>query len=322
MSMALVKTSLAVVMVASLVGCNENDNAMTSTSTKVICGVGQTQQKQACVDVPLTVLTVSPNLITHKQKTKITVLGKNLPSTAIFSLQNSVCESPIEQSATGFSQWCTPQQVGSVKLTVKYKKDVEAGKVMFSITVDPEILVTGLLNDTGISQCANDSTLFADCSAANLGGWFGLNQDGQTGRDVLAAKGKLTKVGGGDAGFDFTKISATGQKLPANALVWSCVLDNHTGLLWEVKTIDGGLHDTTKTYTWYNSDANTNGGTVGYENGGNNTQAFTQMVNQQGLCGYKDWYLPDYDELKSIINYGKFNPAIDTNYFRVSGLNG
>ena len=174
---------------------------------------------------------------------------------------------------------------------------------------------TGLLNDTGITQCANDTTIFADCSAANLGGWFGLNQDGQTGRDVLAATGQLTKVGAGDAGFDFTKISATGQKLPANALTWSCVLDNQTGLMWEVKTNDGGLHDTTKTYTWYNTDATTNGGFEGYENSGNNTQAFTQAVNAQGLCGYNDWYVPDHDELKSLVNYGKFSPSIDTNYF-------
>ena len=47
----------------------------------------------------------------------------------------------------------------------------------------------------------------------------------------------------------------------------------------------------------------------------NNTQAFTQAVNAQGLCGYNDWYVPDHDELKSLVNYGKFSPSIDTNYF-------
>ena len=174
---------------------------------------------------------------------------------------------------------------------------------------------TGKLNDTGITQCANRNTVFADCSATSLGGWFGLNQDGEVGRDALASKGQLTKVGGGDGGFDFTKIGATGQKLPANATEWSCVLDNHTGLMWEVKTDDGGLHDKDNTYQWYNSDISTNGGAVGYENDGKNTQAFTHAVNAQGLCGYTDWRLPEKQELQSIVNYGKESPAIDGAYF-------
>ncbi len=174
---------------------------------------------------------------------------------------------------------------------------------------------SGFLNDTGIAQCANDNTVFADCSAANLGGWFGLNQDGETGRDFLAIKGTLSKTGAGDAGFDFTKISATGQKLPTTATEWSCVLDNHTGLLWEIKTNDGGVRDKDFIYTWYNPDVSTNGGTVGYENGGYNTQAFVQATNQQALCGYNDWRLPSKQELHSILDIGKFNPSVDSIYF-------
>lgn len=171
------------------------------------------------------------------------------------------------------------------------------------------------LNDTGITQCANDNIVFADCSADSLGTWFGLNQDGEIGRDFLAVNGLLTKVGAGDAGFDFTKISAAGQKLPANATVWSCVLDNHTGLMWEAKTNDGGLYDKDNTYQWYNQDTSTNGGKVGYENGGNNTQAFSQAVNAKALCGYTDWRLPSKQELHSIVNYGKYHPSIDSTYF-------
>ena len=103
--------------------------------------------------------------------------------------------------------------------------------------------------------------------------------------------------------------------MPANATEWSCVQDNHTGLMWEVKTDDGGLRDKDNVYTWYNTDATTNGGFEGYANNGNNTQAFVVAVNAQGLCGYKDWYLPDVEELRSIVNYGKYNPAIDLAYF-------
>jgi PKD repeat protein len=182
--------------------------------------------------------------------------------------------------------------------------------VTYTCSEIPQTVVSGLLNDTGITQCSNENSWFADCTADTLGDWFGLNQDAQVGRDALAAKGQLSKVGAGDAGFDFTKISATGQKLPANTTEWSCVLDNHTGLMWEVKTDDGGLRDKDNTYTWYN--LNINGGNAGSEN---NTQAFAQAVNAQGLCGHGDWRLPSKQELHSIVNYGKYNPAIDSTYF-------
>ncbi|HNA22009.1 MAG TPA: DUF1566 domain-containing protein, partial [Agitococcus sp.] len=129
----------------------------------------------------------------------------------------------------------------------------------------------------------------------------------------------LAKTGAGDAGFDFTKISATGLPLPASATEWSCVQDNHTGLMWEVKTDDGGLRDKDNYYTWYNTNAATNGSYAGTENGGKNTQAFVQAVNAQdngqGLCGHSNWRLPTKQELHSIVNYGKYNPAIDTAYF-------
>ncbi|HMY00826.1 MAG TPA: DUF1566 domain-containing protein, partial [Agitococcus sp.] len=156
--------------------------------------------------------------------------------------------------------------------------------------------------------------------------------DAQLGRDALAAKGQLSKVGGGDAGFDFTKISATGAALPANATQWSCVQDNHTGLMWEVKTDDGGLRDKDNSYTWYNPNAASNGGFEGYQDYRDwdtsytqsscgdslskcNTQAFAQTVNAQGLCGHNDWRLPNFEELRGIVNYNKYNPAIDTAYF-------
>ncbi len=189
---------------------------------------------------------------------------------------------------------------------------VQGGKC---VNPQPPVISTDLLNDTGITNCANDNTIFDDCSAASLGGWFGLNQDGEVGRDYLAANGQLTKVGAGDAGFDFTKISATGQTLPANATEWSCVKDNHTGLMWEVKTDDGGLRDKDNTYTWYNTNTATNGGYAGSDNGGNNTQAFAQTVNSQTLCGHNNWRLPSKKELHSLVNYGKYNPTIDSAYF-------
>lgn len=204
-------------------------------------------------------------------------------------------------------------------------KDQPDGLVLFSFTVPVEVAVQdggGKLNDTGITVCWDSSTILGDCATANLGLWADLNQDGQNGRDALAAKGQLTKVGSGSAGFDFTKIGANGEVLPADAASWDCVLDNHTGLMWEVKTTDGGLRDWRKRYGWYNPDASTNGGWESRDYGGNNTFAFVNAVNAQSLCGHNDWRLPDRMELTGLVDYSKPppGPTIDTAYFPNTAL--
>ena len=169
----------------------------------------------------------------------------------------------------------------------------------------PDVPVaTGNLNDTGIT----DSDVDGD--------------DANYGRDALAATGQLAKVGGGNAGFDFTKLDENGDELDASATEWSCVLDNVTGLIWEVKTDDGGLQDKDNTYTWYNPDDSTNGGDAGAEDGGScpdtgncDTQKYVVSVNRQGLCGASDWQMPNKGQLRSIVDYGNYSPAIDENYF-------
>ena len=57
------------------------------------------------------------------------------------------------------------------------------------------------LNDTGIDWCADVSQNNLDCPVQGYEG-----QDGDHGRDALARKGQLQKIGGGAAGFDFTKL--------------------------------------------------------------------------------------------------------------------
>lgn len=98
--------------------------------------------------------------------------------------------------------------------------------------------------------------------------------------------------------------------------------DNVTGLNWDVKTEDGGLRDVENTYTWYNPDASTNGGSAGTLNGGTctggiacDTQGFKDAVNAQGLCGTSDWRLPDPRELMSIVLNARNDPAIDRGWF-------
>ncbi len=174
------------------------------------------------------------------------------------------------------------------------------------------------LNDTGIDWCADGSQNNLDCPVQGFEG-----QDGHYGRDAQAAAGKLPKVGAGAAGFDFTKLDANGEELAQSASDWSCVRDNHTGLIWEVKqpAASGGLRDANHTYSWYNPDNSSNGGNAGTQNGGScqgstcDTQAFITAVNSQGLCGASDWRLPSVNELFSIVHNRRIEPAIDQAYF-------
>jgi len=127
----------------------------------------------------------------------------------------------------------------------------------------------------------------------------------------------------------FAKIDAGGNPLPNDAVSWNCVRDNNTGLLWEVKSADMGLHSKWHTYTWFNPDEGQNGGVEGREGEadditcgspavvkeGCDTAKYVAAVNASGWCGHKDWRLPSVDELASLVDYNSFLPAISKNYF-------
>ena len=70
------------------------------------------------------------------------------------------------------------------------------------------------------------------------------------------------------------------------------VTDLNTGLMWELKTDDSGIHDKDNTYTW--SEA---------------FSVFIAGVNSAEFAGYTDWRLPNIKELQSIVNYGNWTPA-------------
>jgi hypothetical protein len=188
-------------------------------------------------------------------------------------------------------------------------ENLTTGKIITSevLTATPQKPFT--INDTGIKTCSDWSNNGLTCPVTSFPG-----QDAESGRDV-----SQNDPSNGHAGFNFVKISATGAELPANAPSWNCVKDKVTGLMWEVKTDDGGLHDKDWRYTWYQPDASKNGGFSGYQNGGScvgsgcDTDAYTLAVNTAGWCGFKDWRMPTVDELLGIASY---NPSIsDTAYF-------
>jgi hypothetical protein len=127
----------------------------------------------------------------------------------------------------------------------------------------------------------------------------------------------------------YTKISNSGAELPDTAKLgsgandWACTKDNKTDLIWEVKTLKGGLRNMDNEYTNYFLDE------IGYGTS-NNADVFVSAVNQQTLCGKSDWHLPVKSELKTLVfcSDGKYDadgsctywkevtkPTINTVYF-------
>ncbi|MCX2840567.1 DUF1566 domain-containing protein [Microbulbifer thermotolerans] len=198
------------------------------------------------------------------------------------------------------------------------------------------------LNDTGITWGADyPRGVNSDCSARMQGGQAAgetavesdilSQQDCRHGRDVTAGDDA-----DGAAGFVYRKLDANGEFLPADAQNWSCVLDEITGLMWEVKQPGDGVygnrgrHDADDVFTWYNPDKKLNGGHIGdwnsryaqctgYVQGQPatycNIEEFVSRTNHRGLCGYSDWRLPTLNELSSLVHFGRSAPAIDTAYF-------
>ncbi|ACE83036.1 putative lipoprotein [Cellvibrio japonicus Ueda107] len=220
-----------------------------------------------------------------------------------------------QPSSSAASSVAVSSSVSSVEESSSSASSEPSSSSSSSSSIQP-VTATHPLNDTGITGCVaieggGDNT-YIPCPVASFPG-----QDGEHGRDAAT----LTKTGGGVAGFDFTKLDADGQPLSADATEWHCVRDNHTGLIWEVKTHDGGLRDQSHTYSWFNPDNSTNGGDAGIQDTGwcagsaCDTHAYTLAVNAAGLCGANDWRLPTVEELLSIAHNGRTSPAIDTDYF-------
>lgn len=155
------------------------------------------------------------------------------------------------------------------------------------------------------------------------------NQDADLGKDRETGVTDLD----GNNGFTFTRLDENGNTYTTQpesyaATPWSCVKDETTGLIWEVKTISG-LQAGYNTYTWYNSDSLSNGGDAGTLNedvtcfttlDNCNTEAYINAINNlnsgAGLCGLNEWRLPLREELRSILDYGVTSgPMIDINYF-------
>jgi hypothetical protein len=113
----------------------------------------------------------------------------------------------------------------------------------------PEPLAKNRLNDTGVTQCVRIPGQWTSTAEAT-------GQDAAYGRDV-----KVNSPLNGFAGFSFRKICNSGaasargvaqriRHLGSGPNDWACTRDKATGLIWEMKTDDGGLHDKDSGYAF------------------------------------------------------------------------
>ena len=149
----------------------------------------------------------------------------------------------------------------------------------------------------------------------------------------------------GSTHSDYTKLDARGNKLPSSAKSWACVLDNRSGLIWEVKTDDGGARDKHNTYRWggkgvsdvalqwvKNSPGNNKYPESRWDGSGERYDDWNKLItaaNSEQLCGFSDWRVPDLYQLASLVRCrgGRYQnlddgctgsyqrPTIDTDYF-------
>ena len=102
--------------------------------------------------------------------------------------------------------------------------------------------------------------------------------------------------------MSFTKQGKSGKSVADSAL-WEdglrSVLDNNTGLTWEVKSPKkGDVNYCEDRYTWKTAQ-----------------DKYINKLNKGNYGGFSDWRMPNKDELRSIIDYSKTGPAVDTRYF-------
>ncbi len=174
------------------------------------------------------------------------------------------------------------------------------------------------LNDTGIGFGSDYDRNGTDCSVSITASdnVTNLAQDCSQGRSAGTDSGQ-----NGANGFDFTRINADGSEYTGSgnytSSPWACVRDNRTGLMWEVKTRDGGIRDASNTYRWGGLTARER---EGIERKGDYYDDWNGLIittNEENLCGYSDWRVPSNSHLMSIAHFGASSRAtkIDTDYF-------
>jgi len=150
--------------------------------------------------------------------------------------------------------------------------------VVFAALFFPAMSLAAPVLDTGQSGCYDDKNV-VDCP---------LEGDDFYGQDAQYR---------GNA-RSYTKLGENGEKLADSAINWIMVKDNTTGLVWEVKTRDGSVHDMHRLFTSAESET-----------------VFIRRLNTERFGGFSNWRIPDIKELNTLIMRDRYGPALDKDFF-------
>lgn len=89
-----------------------------------------------------------------------------------------------------------------------------------------------------------------------------------------------------------------------------CATIQESGLTWELKTDDEGVHDKDNAYRW---------GGIGAEKSGtiffDDWNTLLNAANKEKLCGFNDWRVPTIDELKTLVTNTAIKPVVNPEIF-------
>lgn len=186
------------------------------------------------------------------------------------------------------------------------------------------------LTDTGMLTCGNyglssdPDEIHAnnlDCDLNESPATYPVpkGQDGHFGRDIADVDDS-----DGRASHRYLKLDAGGGILPKDSEHWSCLLDQITGLTWEMKTEGGSINANHNRFTWFNEDELINGGVSGEENDSVscifgaidcNTHEYLEHQNNDFVCSTDNWRLPTPRELYSLLSLREGGiTKIDSNF--------
>lgn len=163
------------------------------------------------------------------------------------------------------------------------------------------------LNDTGLTKFFSDASN-TENQTENPSDYPG--QDAMHGLDVTD---KQANTGNG---FKFKKLDAQGNELADDATEWSCVSDERTGLVWEVKSNDtSSIQHLDRLFALEIKDRiSSNKGdvlTATCQTTGDGictTQQYADELSKRNICGLSTWRLPTGDELYGIIDFSSTSP--------------
>ena len=181
---------------------------------------------------------------------------------------------------------------------------------------------------------------------------FAFSASNAAGESELSSTFEITPVGPSAeftnqpnlGNFDLTKFDIYGNETTSD---WSCVQDNTTGLMWEVKKDtnknigDDGLQDLDDLYTYYDSSNIINGvNDFGDKNAQSldcsfasessntkncNTEDFLSSMNTgkdlgKAFCGRSNWRIPSILEVIQLLNLSERFPNFPDDYFTGSNI--